>query len=308
MLTVLSRIIHYGFKNFWRNGLLSIATITIMTLSLVVLAGLILANVTTGTLIAFVKDKIDISIYFKTTTPEDEILNIKQSLENLPQVKGVDYISRDRALELFKEKHASDPTINQSLIELKDNPLNAALNIKAHDPNSYAEIAKYLDAPDLKQYIDNVTYSNNRPVIDRLITIINAVNHVGLFLTILLSLIAGLVMFNTIRLAIYSNRDEIGVMRVVGASNVLVRGPYVVQGIIGGTIAALLSLLVILLLFVSVPLFYHGSSYFDINVPGFNLMNYFYGNIFRLLGYQLLFGIGIASISSFVAVRRYLKN
>lgn len=308
MITVLSRIIHYGLKNFWRNGLLSTATVAIMTLSLIVIAGLLLANAATTQMIGFIKDKIDISIYFKTNTPEDEILSMQSSLEKLSEVKAVEYISRDKALELFKEKHAGDDTISQSIAELSENPLQASLNVRANDPGKYATIAQYLEAPSLSQYIGSVSYAKNQVVINRLIAIIDNVNRIGLVLTIFLALIAGLVMFNTIRLAIYSNRDEIGIMRVVGASNVLVRGPYLVQGVLGGALAGVLSIVVILIFFVSVPLLSRESAYFNAVVPGFSLAHYFYTNLLSLLGYQLLFGVGIAVVSSFIAVRRYLKN
>ena len=147
-----------------------------------------------------------------------------------------------------------------------------------------------------------MSYSKNQVVIDRLTAIIQNVNRGGLVLTLVLALVAGLVVFNTIRLAIYSNRDEIGVMRVVGASNALVRGPYVVGGVIAGVAAAVASIII------AAPIAYFVSPYLKVFIPGLDIFNYFYANIFRLLGYQVLFGIGIASLSSFIAVRRYLRN
>jgi cell division transport system permease protein len=116
------------------------------------------------------------------------------------------------------------------------------------------------------------------------------------------------VVFNTIRLVIYSNRDEIAIMRAVGASNAFVRGPYVVEGVLIGLIAAAISLLLILLGFLISPLIYSTNSAFDVSIPGFTLKGFFYGNFFKLLLYQVLFGVLLTSISSFVAVRRYLKN
>lgn len=308
MVTVLSRIINFGFTNFWRNGLLSTATVAIMTLSLLVFVGLILANAVTGTMIDLVKDKIDISVYFKTNAPEDQILNIKDSLEKVSEVKSVEYISSDKALIIFKEVHKDDPAILQSLEELQNNPFQPSLNIKAHDPNKYGTIAAYLEAPELKQYMDNISYSKNQVVIERLVSLISNVNRIGLTVTIILSLIAGLVVYNTIRLVIYSNRDEISIMRAVGASNVLVRGPYVVEGVITGVIAAALSLIILFLFFVIIPAVYSSPTYFDFSIPGFNMGSYLAANFGKLLLYELLFGIGVAVISSFFAVRRYLRN
>ena len=302
MLTVFSRIIHYGFSNFWRNGWPSAATVAIMVLALIVFIGLIFFNVITDQAVASIQNKIDISVYFKTNTPEDQVLNIKQSLESLSEVASVEYISSDQALEIFKDRHQADADIKQAVNELNVNPFEASLNIKARKPDQYASIAQYLDAPNLKPFFDKVSYFENQVVIDRLVSIINNVNRGGLILTLVLGLIAGLVVFNTIRLAIYSNRDEISIMRSVGASNALVRGPYVVEGIIAGVISAIVSLLV------TAPIMYVITPYFNVFIPGLDLFRYFYTHLGSLIVYQLIFGIGIACLSSFVAVRRYLRN
>lgn len=302
MFTVFSRIVHYGFVNFWRNGWPSAATVAIMLIALMVFIGLMFFNVITDRAIASIQDKIDISVYFKTNTPEDEILNIKQSIESLSEVKQVEYVSSDRALEVFRATHADDQTITQALNELQQNPLVASLNIKAKRPDQYAAIAEYLSAPNLSNRVENLSYSKNQVVIDRLTAIINNVNRGGLTLTIVLSIIAGLVVFNTVRLAIYSNRDEIGIMRAVGASNALVRGPYMIEGVIAGLLAAVITLVV------AAPAVYAVSPYFKVFIPGLDLFQYFYANVFRLLGYLALGGVGIGVSSSFVAVRRYLKN
>ncbi|RJQ28816.1 ABC transporter permease [Candidatus Parcubacteria bacterium] len=302
MVTVISRIFHFGFKSFWRNGWLSAATVAITVLALLVSVGLILFRVVTDRATESIQEKIDISVYFKTTTPEDQILNIKQSLESLVEVRQVDYISSDRALEIFKARHEDDPVISQSINELNANPLQPSLNIKAKKPDQYAAIAEYLEAPNLKTHIESVSYAKNQVVIDRLAAVIDNVNRGGLTLTIVLALIAGLVVFNTIRLAIYSNREEIGIMRVVGASNALVRGPFMVEGVISGSLAAVLSILI------AAPVVYFVSPYLNAFIPGLKLFEYFYTNIFRLLGYQMLFGIVLGGLSSFIAVRRYLRN
>jgi cell division transport system permease protein len=277
MVTVISRIIHYGFKM-------------------------------TTHLIGYLEDKIDIAVYFKNNTPEDQILAVRSSLQGLPQVKAADYVSADQALADFKALHVDEPAIGQSLDELNSNPLEASLNVKAKDPNNYKQIADYLATPALAQYIDTVTYNKNQIVIDKLAGIIAGVDRAGLIITIILSLVAGLVVFNTIRLVIYSNRDEIIIMRAVGASNTFVRGPYVMEGIIIGVLSAVTSLILISLGLALTPLIIHGGSLPDLSGTGFDLTSYFFHNILILLGYQVLFGVGLTVISSFIAVRRYLKN
>lgn len=271
-----------------------------MVLALVVFAGLLLFNYSARRVAAFVEDKIDISVYFFTNAPEDQILAVQQSLESLSEVKSVEYISRDRALEIFRESYRDDPVISQGLNELDANPLEASLNIKAQKPDQYAAIASYLESPNLKTYIDSVSYSKNQAAVDRLTAIVNRINGGGLIATIVLAAIAGLVVFNTVRIAIHSNREELSVMRLVGASNALVRGPLMIEGAMSGIISAILSLAVIS------PAVYFISPQLD--VPGLELFRYFYTHLPQLFLYQLLFGVGIGVFSSFVAVRRYLRN
>ena len=220
----------------------------------------------------------------------------------MAEVKNVEYISSDKALEIFKAKHSDDQTIIQAINELNANPLEASLNIKANESKQYAAIADYFDTPDLKQLVDSVSYAKNQVAIDRLGAIVQNVARGGFILTIVMAIIAGLVVFNTIRLAIYSGRDEIGIMRAVGASNGLVRGPFVVEGIISGVAAAILSVIV------SAPMAYSVSPYIASFVPELDVFGYFIANILKLTSYQILFAIIIGSLSSFIAVKRYLKN
>lgn len=302
MFTIISRIIHYGFKNFWRNALLSTATVAIMVLTLLVFISLIMFNVVASEAVASIQDKIDISVYFKTTTPEDQILKVKESLEALAEVKNVEYISRDKALEIVKESYRNDPAITQGINELNTNPLEASLNIKAKKPDQYGSIAEYLKSPNLDAYVHSISYLKNQIVIDRLVAIINTINGGGLVSTVVLAFIAGLVLFNTITIAIYSNREEIGIMRAVGASNFLVRGPLVVEGVIAGVLSAVVSMII------AMPIAYAVAPYIKVFIPSFDMFQYFYSHIGNLFMYQILFGVGIGVFSSFVAVRRYLKN
>ncbi len=301
MLINLFRIIKYGFLAFRRNGWLSTATLSIIVLALLVFEGLMIFNVLTKTAVNLLEDKIDISIYFKIDAPEDDILNIQKSLGTLTEVKSVDYVSRDRALEVFKEKHKDDAAISQSLEELNANPLLASLNIKANDPSEYATIADYLDKADFKTMFEKVTYAQNAVVINRLNKIIGVAEKGGFVLIVFLAFIAVLVTFNTIRLAIYSSRDEIGIMRLVGASNSFIRGPYVVEGIIYGFLAAVLSI------GITAPIVYFISPYISVFIADMNLWKYFTSNIIGTLFYQSLFGIGLGAVSSVIAVRKYLK-
>ncbi len=301
MATTLLRILKYGFQNFWRNGWLSAATVVVMVLALFMFQGLILFGVVTSTAVTSIRDKIDIAVYFKTNAPEDDILKLEKAIEGLPQVKSVEYVSRDKALAIFKEKHKDNPTITQALTELDANPLLASLNIKANDTNDYPLIAKYLENDGFASLVEKVTYNQNKNAIERLNKIIDTVNKIGLVFTLFIAFAATLVGFNTIRLAIYSNREEIGIMRLVGASNVFAKGPYLVSGIMYGLAGAILTLLII------APVINFASPYFSVFIPEVNIEGYFYSHIFSLFGYLLLFGGGLGVLSSWIATHRYLK-
>lgn len=300
MIVTLSRIIKYGFQTFVRNGWLSVSTISIMILAAIVFEGLILFNVTGKTAINSIQEKIDISVYFKSTVPEDSILSMKRSLEKLDEVKDVEYISRDKALQDFKKRHENDEAISQAVDELEENPLLAAINIKAKDPREYKAIASYLENKSLQDQIEKVTYAQNQVVIDRLVGLIDTMRNGGIVLTIFLAFLAIVVTFNTIRLAIFSSNDQIGIMRLVGASNTFVRGPFVVEGIIYGIVSGVVSFIFL------IPIANFLSPYVNSFIPEMNLSVYLGTNTIALLSYQFLFCIGLGIFSSIIAVRKYL--
>ena len=301
MVILLTRVIKYGIQNFWRNGLLSSATIAMMVLALVVFSTLIVFGAAANTTIKSLQEKIDVSVYFKTTTEENQITVLKNSLEELEEVKSVEYVSRDQALEAFREKHKDDPAVIQSLEELGDNPLSASLNIRAKDPKYYADISSFLESEAPAGVIDKINYSENQVVIERLSKIVNTLRWGGIILAVVLAIIAFLIAFNTIRLAIFSNRESIEIMRLVGASNSLIRGPYIVEGVIHALIASVITTILF------IPLVYIVNPYLSILVSEFNLVSYFWSHIFFLFGIQVLISGALGVFSSLIAMRKHLK-
>ncbi|OGM93793.1 hypothetical protein A2524_02640 [Candidatus Wolfebacteria bacterium RIFOXYD12_FULL_48_21] len=280
---------------------MSTATIAIVFLVLVGFGGLLMFNSLANIVLADIQDKIDISIYFKVDAPEDRILEVQRALESLPEVKEVEYVSRDVALETFREQHKDDPTVSQALEALDENPLAAAINIKARELKDYEAIAGYLDKESYKDITDKISYAQNIGVIDRLKSIKSTVEQGGLLLIIFISLVAALIIFNTIRLAIYSNREELAVMRLVGASNFFIRGPYMIEGIIYGVVGSVMSVAM-----VTIGVFY-AAPYVKIFVPDINGWAYYLSNFFMFMSAQIFFGVGLGVISSYIAVRKYLK-
>lgn len=301
MATLLARIFKYGWQNFSRGRWLSVATLTVIVLALIVFQGLIVFTVVTKTSIAILKDKIDISVYFKPEAAEADMAKMIKAVEELPETASVEFISREKALAEFKEAHKDDPAITQALGELAENPLSAVLNVKAQDPNQYGAIAAKIEAPEWEKITGKVTYRENQAIIDRLGKAIDIGNRLGLIITMLLTVTAIIVTFNTVSLAIYSNRDEIGIMRLVGAPASFISGPYMVEGIIYGVIGAAISLAIFW------PAVYWGAPYLKYFITGLDLRAYFFDHIFSLAGYQLIFGIALGVISSNFAIQKYLK-
>ena len=216
------------------------------------------------------------------------------------------YTSREEALEVFKERHAGDQLTLQALEELGDNPLGASLAIKAKDPSQYESIVNFLSdepvlSPEGTSIVDRVNYFQNKTIIDRLSGAIRTTETVGGLIVLLFALASTVIIFATIRLAIYTTRDEIAVMRLMGASNMFIRGPYIVTGVIAGVIAAVL----VLLLFY--PISFWAASQTTTWLGGFNLFTY-YTSHFALFFLMLLgAGILLGGLASYFAVRRYLK-
>lgn len=301
MATTILRILKFGLQNFSRNGLLSATTTIILTMALLVFNSLLIFGVIANFAVTSLQDKIDISVYFKSGAPEDNILTLEKALESLSEVKSVDYVSQAKALEIFKEKHQEDAVIAQALNELQVNPLLGSLNVKAKDPSQYATIAEYLENANLSDIIEKVSYAQNKLAIERLASIVGIFRNTGLGITIFLALVAILVTFNTIRLAIYSNREEIGIMRLVGASNKFIRGPYIFAGVLYGVLAGIISLVI------SMPIMALAAPYVGAFIPELALSSYFFGHLPQLAFYQIAFGVFLGGISAGVAVRRYLK-
>ncbi|MBU1160019.1 ABC transporter permease [Patescibacteria group bacterium] len=303
--TKVRRVIKAGFVNFWRNGWVSLATVLIMIITLFSIGSLIFAKAILNSTLSQIQDKVDVSVYFKTDSLEEDIFALKIKLEGLGEVKSIEYISREQSLENFIERHKDNALIIQSLEELGSNPLGAVLNIKAKETSQYESIAKFLDdslkAGGEQSVIDKINYYQNRIVIDRLGKIVDSTKNLGVSLSIILIFISLLVTFNTVRLAIYSSREEIGVMRLVGASGKFISGPFVIEGIMHGIIASIITTALFY------PLSYWLGKSTENFFGGINIYQYYITNLVQF--FLILFGVGVilGAISSFIAVRRYIK-
>lgn len=300
------RMVRSGLTNFKRNGIVSVASVLVVTITLSVIAAIIFVQAILHTSLQDIQNKVDVTIYFTTGAQEARILEMKNAVEKFPEVASVSYTSANEALTNFRERHKDDYLTIQALDELNENPLGAALNIKAKETAQYESIVKLLQgdsalAKDNANIIDKINYYQNKVVIDRLISIIDGARKLGFVVTLVLVIISIIITFNTIRLTIYFSREEINIMRLVGADNKYIRGPFMIEGVIYGVIATAFTLL----LYVGVTIWFARNMTDFLSI---NLFSYYMSNFFQIAFIILLSGIILGSFSSFLAVRKYLQK
>lgn len=305
MWVAFKRVVRSGMVGFWRNAFVSLASIFVMTVTLFVIGGILVIDQLLGASLSQIESKVDINVYFTVDAVEDDMQALKSRLEALPEVAEVTFTSREEALNAFRERHQGDELTIQALEELGDNPLGASLAVRARSTDQYENIARFLDEQRAQEspqapVIDRVNFVKNKDAIDKLTSIIGVVERVSIITMVLLVAAAIMITFNTIRLAIYTTREEIAVQRLVGASNTFIRGPFMLQGIIYGFISGTIAIIIMYPI-----LFWLGpgtQSFFQ-----FNIFSYFIGNFVYVFSVIVGSGIVLGLISSALAVSRYLR-
>lgn len=299
------RVARYGLIGFIRNGFVSLAAVLIMTITLFVVALMMMAGAALDATLNELTSKVDVNVYFATNATEEQVMNVKSSLEALPEVASVEYTSRDQALADFRERHKNEQSTIQALDQLSENPLGASLAVRAKDTTQYPAIATFLDAQQASTQasgISKVNFYQNKNAIERLGNIITTSRNLGLATAIFLAMASILIAFNTIRLAIYTSRDEIGVMNLVGAGHWYVRGPFMIAGVLYGIIAAVI---VSAVLYPIAAWMGPASQRF---FGTFNIYDYYTQSFAYIFLVILGLGVSLGAISSYLAVRRYLRG
>lgn len=300
------RVLKAGAQNFVRNAWLSIAAVAVMIITLSIILFSLIANATFANTISQITDKIDISVYLKDSVTEERRNQLISDLEKIGNIKSVEYVSKDKALEEYKR--ANENNIDLLLaISQTDNPLPALLRIKPRDVNKIEEIRSYIERPEITELqSDKTSYSGDRKqAIDKITGATRFIQQIGVIAVVVFAFISMLIIFNTIQMAIFNRRDELQIMRLLGANTWYIRGPFIVETVIYGVVSALLS--------VSIcdALFTLASSTFDASSLGLLDINYankyFRDRFWMILASQLAIGILIGAVSSFIATRRYLK-
>lgn len=297
----LKRVFKFGWLNFTRNWLVSGATIGVSTLMLSVILGLLFLNHTITQTLSFLQSRVDFSIYLKDDIEPTALQELQQVLTNFPEVKEVQVVSKEEAERIFKERNRFNEPIIKALQELGENPLVASVVVQVKNPSGYEKLTEYLDRSKFRASIEHITYQENRDAIQKIIFFSNNVKLAALVLSGFLVALTILVSLNTLRLVIYSQRDEISIMKLVGASNAFIQLPFLVTATIYGVAAFFITMIL------AAPLTYWITPFFAKVIPSLNLWGYFQNNLLYIAGIQLVFSLGVNMTSTFMAMRKHLK-
>ena len=302
-LTSIYRILTFAWQSFWRNIWLSVVTITIIVLTFISVNFLIVVNVVTDAAIDIIKNKVDVSLYFRPDVVEPQVLEVETYLSSLAQVKEINYVSQQAALEKFRQQHRDDTTIIESLEELSENPIGATLQIRAKNIEDYPTIIEVVNNSKYNDLILDKNFDDHNVYIAKIKNLSDNVGKIGFFLSGIFVFIALLIVFNTIRVAIYTHRQEIGVMKLVGATNWFIRSPFLVEAVFYGIIACIAAIIIV---YPTLNLIQpHLNSFFL--TEEFNITAYFNQNFWQIFGLELLITVFLNIVSSTIAIRRYLR-
>lgn len=300
----IQRIFREGLIGFWRNKLISFSTVIIMTMAMLVMSSLLFMNAILDFSVSQLQDRVDVNIYFFPDAPEVEILALQERLNLVPEIRDVQYVSREQAFLNFQERYSNDDLINRSLEELGDNPLGASLNIRAFESTQYEAVVAAIESEPVvanSDFVERINYYDNKSLIERLNEFSSIVRIIGYAVAIFFSIVSLLVILSTMRIAIFAAKKQIKIKRLVGAEHRYVRGPFLVMGGVYGFISAILSMLALY------PMTKWVGKYTESFFGGMNIFEYYINNLIPVFLFLLTMGIIIGIVSSRLATARYLK-
>lgn len=302
----IERIFKTGVVNFGRNIWLAIAAIAMMTITLTILLFAVVANATFNHTIDDITSHIDVSVYLKDDVSEQQRNQLIARIKKVENVESVSYKSKVQALKDYKESNANNPDLLAAISET-DNPLPQSLTIKPGNPNNLQPIREFIERRDVRalQSDPSNDSGDRRKAIDNITKATHFFQQAGIVGIIVFIVISMLIIFNTIRMAIFNRRDELVIMRLLGASTAFIRGPFVVETMLYGAVAATVSLALCAALFKVASSTLQASSLGLLDIGYSN--RFFTEHLAKILTLQILIGILIGAVSSAVATRRYLK-
>ncbi|MFA6512477.1 MAG: permease-like cell division protein FtsX [Patescibacteria group bacterium] len=295
----------FAGQNFIRNFWLSLVTLLIMVLTLFMITTLAGVQLVSTEAIRSVENQVDVTVYFEPETPESVVFDVQEGLLADSRVEGVRFVSRTEALAEFREKNQDNPLLLDAIEALETNPLGPTLVVKAVQLADYAEILKALETEDVSRFIQDEgrDFEETALVVERLSGITDRLRQIGLIVSSVFVLIAMMMTVNTIRIAIYTHREEIAIMKLVGATNGFIRAPFIIESlyyaVLGAIITTLLFLPMIGLVDAWLGGFFAGYELGVVELLQNNLLWFFLG--------QLAFAVFLSALSAAIAVGRYLR-
>ncbi len=305
-LVMVWRVFLNGLTNFVRNAWLSIAAMAVMVVTLSIVLFSFIANATFSHTIQEIRDRIDVSVFLIDEITAEQRADLTNQLEGMDNVREVQYITKEQALADYVELNKNNIDL-QLAISQTDNPLPASLRIKLYNPDIIDELKHFLDQPEIKELqSDETSYSGDRKeAIDNIAGATSFFQRAGVAGVVIFAAISVLIIFNTIQMAIFNRRDELNIMRLLGASRWYIRGPFLVESMLIGVFAALISVGLCKGLFTiaSETLGANTFGLLDITYSG----RFFSDNFWLIFAIQSAIGILIGVVSSFIATQRYLS-
>lgn len=300
------RIVQTGALNFIRNLSLAVAAMAVMVVTLTIVLASVITNATFGNTIEQITDRIDISVFLKDEVNQEQADELLDQLRARPDVERVTFYTKEEALQRYLEQNAGNEQL-LAAVSATDNPIPATVVVKPRDINQLQAIRDFLNRPEnlalqSDQSSDN---SQRREAVNKITHATNVMRQAGVISVMVFAVICALIIFNTIQMAIFNRRDELTIMRLLGASTSYIRGPFVVESAIYGILSAIISILLVNGAFLAASNALQATSLglLDINYA----QEYFSDNFLKLLTMQLAVGIVIGTVSSIIATRRYLK-
>lgn len=300
------RVLRTGCINFVRNFTLSVAATAVMVVTLTIVLFSVVANAAFNNTIEDINSKIDISIYLKDSVTEDQKNRFITELSSLNNVEAIEYLSKDQVLEQYREDNKDNLELLLAISET-DNPLPATIKIDPVDPADNEEIKQVVEnEQNLKLQSDETSYSGDRKeAIDQITHATSVLQRAVLIGIVVFGVISMLIIFNTIQMAIFNRREELRIMRLLGATPWYIRGPFIVETIVYGVISAVISIILGNLLF-SLQTQAFGASSLGLLDMSY-ASDYFANNFWKFFAGLLVAGVTIGAVSALIATKRYLK-
>ncbi len=296
-----TRIIKTALNSLWRNAWLSLASTLIMIITLIVISVFASLSVVTNRVTEALKQRIDMAAYIEDKATDNEVFALKKILELKSEVASVDYVSKEEALEIWQERNKDNPKI-RDVVSKENNPLPRSLEVKTKNPEDLEKIAKMLESQEYAPLIKEISYRKNKDMIDRLIRITEFVKLFGWSFSVIFILISLLIIYNTIRLTIFARSEEIEIMKLVGATDWYVRGPFIAEGVAYGIVATVIASII---LYIAFELIMPWAKQY---LGGFDLgVGYLGISFYLVVLLQLAVGVVLGTACSLLAVKRHLK-